>query len=508
MYGGSSFTWEYVCGYETREQRKRRLFRRAYALTAVLCAVCLTAVVSMRFIEAGGHRVLTGKLGIAAMTGTESLLMDGAGTAETESLLVNGEGIASEAPFNVMIEQSTMAAQIAVSCVDDMAQTMAGMEHIPTVYLDPGHGGTDEGCARNGVREKDLNLAIALLVRDELKAQGYQVIMSRETDTYVAKEDRVNEANQAGADIYISIHQNATDEGAGVSGMEVWYEEDDSRRDSKRLAQLIQQQTIRSTGAMERELRGDADFHVTGSTSMPACLIETGFLSNAAERMKLGLAEYQQQIADGIVQGVVYYFHPKTMYLTFDDGPSEENTQKVLDILRDRNIKATFFLVGESVRNYPEMARKIVAEGHTIGIHCDNHDYDTLYASVDSYVADFEKARQTVYEVTGVETNLFRFPGGSINAYNQKTGQAIIQEMTARGYIYYDWNASLEDAVQNPNPKKLIANGVSTTFGRKKVILLAHDVVGSTGLCLEELLDSLPEYEMKPLSEDVEPICF
>jgi len=135
------------------------------------------------------------------------------------------------------------------------------------------------------------------------------------------------------------------------------------------------------------------------------------------------------------VQGILYYFHPKTMYLTFDDGPSEENTRKVLEILRERNIKATFFLVGENVRLHPEVARQIVAEGHTIGIHCDNHDYDALYASVDSYVSDFEKARQTVYEVTGVETNLFRFPGGSVNAFNKKTGKAIIREMTDSAHI-------------------------------------------------------------------------
>ena len=293
-----------------------------------------------------------------------------------------------------------------------------------------------------------------------------------------------------------------------MSGMEVWYEEDDSGRDSKRLAQLIRQQTLKSTGAVERELRGDADFHVTRNTSMPACLIETGFLSNAAERRMLSLSEYQQKIAEGIVRGISYYFHPKTMYLTFDDGPSEENTQRVLDILRDRNIKATFFLVGENVRQHPEMARRIVEEGHTIGIHCDNHDYETLYESVDSYVEDFEKARQTVYEVTGVKTNLFRFPGGSVNVYNKKVGQAIVEEMTDRGYIYYDWNASLEDAVKNPDPEKLITNGVETTLGRKKVILLAHDVVYSTGICLEELLDRLPEYEMKPLNEEVTPIQF
>ena len=492
MYGESSFTWEYVCGYETREQRKRRLSRRIYTLGAAVCIVSLAATLSVKIAAAGGVRSLTEKLWNTGEEAAADLSADGEGTAAAQ---------AEELAASVAVA----AAQAAALAGEESGQAAA---HIPTVYLDPGHGGSDEGCAREGVREKDLNLAIALLVRDQLEEQGYQVIMSRETDTYIAKETRVAQANRSGADIYISIHQNATEEGAGVNGMEVWYTEDSDRSGSKRLAQLIRQQTLRSTGAEERELRSDADFYVTGNTSMPACLIETGFLSNAAEREKLGLAEYQQQIADGIAQGVSYYFHPKTMYLTFDDGPSEENTRRVLDILRERNIKATFFLVGENVRNHPEVARQIVAEGHTIGIHCDNHDYDALYESVDSYVADFEKARQTVYEVTGVETNLFRFPGGSINAFNKKTGDAIIREMTNRGYIYYDWNASLEDAVKNPDPKQLIENGVSTTLGRKKVILLAHDVVGSTGLCLEELLDSLPEYEMKPLSEDVEPICF
>ncbi len=514
MYGESSFTWEYVCGYETREQRKRRLSRRAYVWMMILCFGCITAAISMRFAAAGGLGVLTESLGNAWMTGEktvppECLTDSGAGMeagAIEDIYIVEARGIVI--PLRKITKQPASVLQRAALDVDKIVRAVAGTKHIPTVYLDPGHGGADEGCARDGVLEKDLNLAIALLVRDKLEEQGYRVLMSRDADSYVPKEKRVEEANKAGADIYISIHQNATDEGAGVSGMEVWYAGDDSGRDSKRLAQLIQQQTIKSTGAAKRQLRGDADFHVTGSTTMPACLIETGFLTNKAERRLLGLAEYQQQIADGIVRGVSYYFHPKTMYLTFDDGPSEENTQKVLDILRDRNIKATFFLVGENVRKHPEMARRIVAEGHTIGIHCDRHDYETLYESVDSYVADFEKARQTIYEVTGVETKLFRFPGGSVNAFNQETGEAIIQEMKSRGYLYYDWNASLEDAVKNPNPERLIVNGVDSTLGRQKVILLAHDVVGSTGVCLEELLDSLPEYEMRPLHEGVEPIWF
>lgn len=491
MYGESSFTWEYVCGYATREQRKRRLARRAYTLGAAVCIVSLTVMLSAKLVAAGGVRYLKEKLWNAE---------------EAAELPMDGKVTEAVQAQEMALPVAVALAQAAATAGDEDGLSAAA--HIPTVYLDPGHGGTDEGCARAGVREKDLNLAIALLVREQLQGQGYQVIMSRETDTYIAKEARVAEANRSGADIYISIHQNATEEGAGVKGMEVWYTEDEERTDSRRLAQLIRQQTLKSTEAAERELRGDADFYVTKNTSMPACLIETGFLSNAAERRKLNLAEYQQQIADGIVQGVLYYFHPKTMYLTFDDGPSEENTRKVLEILRERNIKATFFLVGENVRQHPEVARQIVEEGHTIGIHCNRHVYDEIYESVEAYLADFQEAYDAVYEVTGAEVKLFRFPGGSINAYNKEVYEDIIAEMTERGFVYFDWNGSLEDAVSKSTPEQLVRNAVESTLGRKKVVMLAHDIVSNTVSCLEQLIDSFPEYKMEPLTEEVKPIQF
>jgi len=378
----------------------------------------------------------------------------------------------------------------------------------PVVFIDAGHGGEDAGCSRAGVEEKTINLEIALKVRDRLEELGYKVIMARDTDVYISKEDRVEQANAAQADIYVSIHQNATDDGSSASGMEVWYDGSDKSRENERLAQLIRQQTARSTEVVERELRGNADFHVTGSTKMPACLIETGFLTNTDERNKLVTDEYQEQIATGIVQGIEYYFYPKTMYLTFDDGPSEENTEKILDILKERGIKATFFLVGENVEKNPEIAKRIVAEGHTIGIHSNTHDYTAIYTDVDSFVQDFEEAHRIIYDVTGVDAKLFRFPGGSINDYNEEVRDDIIARMEELGYIYYDWNASLGDAALNTTPEGLIANGVSTTLGRENVVMLAHDVVYNTGICLEDLLDNLPEYEMKALSEEVEPVQF
>lgn len=202
------------------------------------------------------------------------------------------------------------------------------------------------------------------------------------------------------------------------------------------------------------------------------------------------------------------YFHPKTMYLTFDDGPSAENTSAVLDILREKGIKATFFVVGENVRKNPAVAKRIVEEGHTIGIHCNEHDYKKIYASVDSYLEDFQKAYDAVYEVTGAEPELFRFPGGSINAYNKKVYEDIIEEMTSRGFVYVDWNASLEDAVKKSEPEELIANARESTLGRRRVVLLAHDIVHSTALCLEELLDAFPEYKMEVLTAEEAPIQF
>ena len=196
------------------------------------------------------------------------------------------------------------------------------------------------------------------------------------------------------------------------------------------------------------------------------------------------------------------------MYLTFDDGPSAENTVAVLDILQAHDIKATFFVIGENVEKHPEVARRIVEDGHTIGIHCYDHTYKKLYQSVDSYVEDFEKAWQIVYDTTGVEAKLFRFPGGSVNAYNKKVYKDIIAEMTARGYTYYDWNASLEDASKRNQPERLIRNAKESTLGRKRVVMLAHDVIYNTTQCLDELIEMFPEYEMLPLTEDVEPIQF
>ncbi len=374
------------------------------------------------------------------------------------------------------------------------------------VAIDMGHGGEDEGCSYAGVEEKGINLKLGYQLKDKLENMGFEVILTRETDESLDLNSRVERIKESSADILISIHQNACED-KSVSGIETWYCPDDELG-NERLARLVQQYTVLYSKGKDRGIMESKELVLIRESGIPSCLVETGFLSNEAERNNLTDDTYCNKLVQGVADAVELYFFPKTIYLTFDDGPNTENTNAVLDILKEKGIKATFFVVGKNVERNPETTKRIVEEGHTIGIHCYNHDYGVIYSNVDAYVEDFEKAREIVYEVTGVETNIYRFPGGSINSYNKKVYKDIIEAMTAKGYIYYDWNASLEDAVKNPNRDKILKNARESTLGRKVVVMLAHDTVDVTVEVLEELLKSFPEYEFKAMDENVERIRF
>lgn len=392
---------------------------------------------------------------------------------------------------------------------DDMANTIEEIivqKETPIIILDPGHGGMDEGCSSDGVEEKEINLRLALALKIKLEEYGFTVMLTRETDEEIALTDRAKFAQDMNGDLLISIHQNAC-EYEDVSGMETWYDENFGK-ESERLARLMQQYAVANTGAVDRGIMETDTLYVIRECAMPACLIETGFLSNTTERGLLTEEVYCEELVQGMADAVWYYFNPKKMYLTFDDGPSRENTEIILDILKERNIQATFFVVGENVKKYPELIKRMSEEGHVIGIHCYSHSYEKIYAGVQDYVDDFEQARELIYEITGKEVWCYRFPGGSINKYNKHLYNDIVEKMSDKGYVYYDWNGCFEDAVSNPKREQIIQNAVESTLKRKKVIMLAHDTVDETAECLNEVLDLLPEYEFLPLTKDVEPIQF
>lgn len=143
------------------------------------------------------------------------------------------------------------------------------------------------------------------------------------------------------------------------------------------------------------------------------------------------------------------------IYLTFDDGPCA-NTQELLDVLDRYGAKATFFVVANERNPYlAELLPKINTAGHTIGIHAENHDYDTLYSSSACYLADLASARQRVYELTGEYASLCRFPGGSTTAYhklnNREDGawDTVTAQLERMGMQYFDWNVSPENSVNS-----------------------------------------------------------
>lgn len=137
----------------------------------------------------------------------------------------------------------------------------------------------------------------------------------------------------------------------------------------------------------------------------------------------------------------------KVVYLTFDDGPSE-NTQRILDILKEYNVKATFFITGAN-EEYRCLIKKAYEEGHTIGLHTYSHDYSDVYASEEAYFKDLEKVGKTAEEQIGFVPYLIRFPGGSSNVVSAKYSQGIMSRLTEKvqekGYQYYDWNVDSGD---------------------------------------------------------------
>ena len=201
-------------------------------------------------------------------------------------------------------------------------------------------------------------------------------------------------------------------------------------------------------------------------------------------------------------------------YLTFDDGPSPV-TDVVLNVLAEQDILGTFFVVGTYLDNPDNHARlkRIVAEGHTIAIHTQTHNYSTVYASVDAYLADFYEIWNRVYEITGVKANILRFPGGSINSYNGSIYQEIIAEMTRRGFVYYDWNVSAEDAVSSkPTPVAKIIDHATRHGNSSHVVVLMHDSSSkeTTATALDSIITTYKEagYALLPLSPTVSPVTF
>lgn len=178
----------------------------------------------------------------------------------------------------------------------------------------------------------------------------------------------------------------------------------------------------------------------------------------------------------------------KTIYLTFDDGPSSY-TNEILNILKEYDIKATFFVVNTG---NDSILKREVNEGHTVALHSYTHNYRTVYSSTDAYFLDLELIRNKVKSVTGVDTNIIRFPGGSSNtvskSYCPKIMSSLVNDVQNRGYKYVDWNIDSGD-VTATSSAQIINNIKKSLKGNATNVILMHDTKIYTKNALREIID-------------------
>lgn len=183
------------------------------------------------------------------------------------------------------------------------------------------------------------------------------------------------------------------------------------------------------------------------------------------------------------------------VYLTFDDGPSEQ-TNEILDILDDYGVKATFFVNGRQDETSIAAYKRIVDEGHTIAMHSYSHKYSEIYESVDAFQKDFERIQNLIYDTTGVECTYYRFPGGSSNRVSNANMLDYINYLNGQGVTYFDWNVSSGDATSQAfTVDELVENVMKDVVKYKTSVVLLHDANNKTTTvqALPTMIESLQE---------------
>ncbi|MCR5053581.1 MAG: polysaccharide deacetylase [Lachnospiraceae bacterium] len=194
------------------------------------------------------------------------------------------------------------------------------------------------------------------------------------------------------------------------------------------------------------------------------------------------------------------------VYLTFDDGPSD-NTDAILEILNEYNVKATFFVVGKEDQESRDRMKRIVDEGHTIGMHSYAHKYSEIYSSLENFSTDVEKMQNLIEDATGVRCMIYRFPGSSSNMISNTDMTDYIRYLNEQGIAYYDWNVSSGDSTsQVYTADELVENVMNDVVKYKTSVVLLHDSEGkeTTVEALSSLIERLQEInaEILPITDD------
>lgn len=167
----------------------------------------------------------------------------------------------------------------------------------------------------------------------------------------------------------------------------------------------------------------------------------------------------------------------KTIYLTFDDGPSYL-TNEILDILKEENVPATFFIVGRMVDGYADVVWRTYNDGHTVALHTHTHNYPYIYADDENYFNDLRDVSNTLYNITGKRSRILRLPGGSSNGISRQYNLGIMTRITnnleINDYYYFDWNIDSGDASGKLTSEEIYNYTVGSLKFQHNIVLM-HD---------------------------------
>lgn len=211
-------------------------------------------------------------------------------------------------------------------------------------------------------------------------------------------------------------------------------------------------------------------------------------------------------LTDSILDGfhTIYNKEDKIVYLTFDDGPSKRTTPKILDILKEENIKASFFVIGRNVDANPAIVKRAYEEDHYIANHGYSHNNKKLYKSKESFLQEILKTDQAIAKAINVDhyiSHIFRFPNGSMGKYYHTQKMQSISYLSEIDYTYVDWNALNNDSIKKYSDSKLLANLKKSCSKKGNLVILMHDSgdVNKTYTVLQDSIRYLKQegYEFK-----------
>ena len=199
------------------------------------------------------------------------------------------------------------------------------------------------------------------------------------------------------------------------------------------------------------------------------------------------------------------------VYLTFDGGP-DENTNEILDVLAKYNVKATFFVIGSESDEMKAVYRRIVDEGHTLGMHSYSNSYSTIYSSSDSFEKDVTKLNAYLKKVTGEKSQYYRFPGGSNNEISNVDMSEFIHVLNEKKITYFDWNVSAGDSASDYSVQDIVTNVTEGVSKYKTSVVLLHDGddKSTTVEALGPLIKALQKMKAKilPIDENTNVIQY